>query len=360
MSIEELEIENTLQAKNGDLLVIENKMVIAGAIIGAVVGGIGGLLTSFTPCICGYLTRGAPWVPVHTFMKVEKQMALIEKSKLSCFLGGTIQIFYNEETASEMADLNMKGMLLDWGSITLTSVIFGASAPSVGVGLSSFFTGAKTAWSLGGNVFGTYMLGTGANVLGGFFAGEAISFGKDILYDHISVGGYSLKDYKVGNNIESLNEKHDSALFELDYGNKTIEQVSEDSDNKVGDLISNITDDIGGVREGKYDDNLGKYTGDGVFWDERFYDALDGPNSHKVYFGNSLKNSFLDGLPIGFKNGDIVINKDSAKSGLMDVGADAYSMIKHAMLAEEIDDVIKTEDEEVAARNAIKVTENDI
>lgn len=294
----------------------------AGA-TGAIAGGIGGMLTGFIPCICAYLTQGAPWIPVHTFMKVEKQMPLIEKSKLSCFLGGSIQIFYNENTASEMADLNFKGMLFDWGSTVFAGAMFGASATCLG----GAWYGGRVALSLGGkSALYSYV----ANCLG-FYTGSKIidgvkDWGKNYIYDLTGLSYYKSSD-GIGGEDDILDDAangHDEKLFSLDAGQSITNDFKEKSSGA-------ITDDIGGVYAGA---NSGAWVSDSF------------PNG-----------GLMGGLKGGLLNN---LKPFIGKMDLIGVSSDVYDMIKNYFLSEDIKDVVDTEDEERQARRRIHVTENNI
>lgn len=95
-------------ALSGGTILIAGSALLGAAAVGAggaVVGaGIGAALAAFIPCLCAMLT--GPWIPVHPRMIVCGQPALIEDSKLTCFLGGTVSIFYSPEMAEMQAARN--------------------------------------------------------------------------------------------------------------------------------------------------------------------------------------------------------------------------------------------------------------
>lgn len=189
---------------------------------GAIVGGIGGMLTSFIPCICGYLTQGAPWVPVHTFVKAEDQMVLIETSKLNCFFGGQIQIIYNDKTASEIVDMNKKQMFFDWGNVIIDSVFLSVAAAAGGTNIRNLIKGIGVKEMI--------LESIGSLFFGGFvFAGtEIVKSGEEILFHSQSDRDATIKS-------------HDENLYSLSDSNRgNIDDIGT-----IGSLFTNIFNESG-------------------------------------------------------------------------------------------------------------------
>lgn len=115
------------------------KMVIAGAIVGAIVGAViaaatiatggaalaaigvavactaGGAavggLAGLIPCICSILT--SDWMPFHPQINVKNKHPILESSRISCKLGGIVEICYSEALAKARQDFKRKETALN-------------------------------------------------------------------------------------------------------------------------------------------------------------------------------------------------------------------------------------------------------
>jgi hypothetical protein len=321
----------------------------AAAGLGGAAAGAGlGQLTSMIPCICDLLTRGAPWVPVHTFTKAEKQLALIETSQLPCFLGGVIQIVYSEATAIKLTDINSKEMWRDLGTVALGSILLGAT----GAGLGGLAYGGSVAFSAGGwSGLGAYSAAGLANIAGSFGAGFLIGEIKDrVIYNNIPIGdqGFSMGDYKTGEAVTETIKKNQQQEIYLDHSNSASEYM------KTQEVITNIigTDagSVGGIYHGMVD---------GIWMTNDFVTTATNPSIGN--YGNLMKGQIM----AGFNSGFTPFYKKSDTQGRIflgiDIFVDMYTIWRNYELVEDIEELFDTiENEEVKARKNLKVIENDI
>ena len=374
------------------------KMVIAGAIIGAIVAavvvavvaaagvftgggawvaiGVGlaagaggavagagvGQLTSMIPCICACLTN-APWIPTHPFAKAEDLQTLVESSRLKCFLGGEIMIFYSPEAAQARADINSTQMWLDLG----LTVIGGALLGAAGVGIGSFIYGAGVACSAGASGAGgflgglkagsAYVLGGLANMAGGFFGGQVISFIKDnVIYKNVSIGeDDNLYEYKDGTIIdEAINDNELQSYFPSSPNNSDASDFKSQQENATG-ITGNDLGSGGGVYSGS---NSSDYIGGGGLWDsDQFVSTATNPTirGYRGYLGSQFGSGFLDSFKLGGKQ-----NSVNRAFFLADIAIDGYNMLRSSILEGDINKFADSLEFEEAAKAAIKVLEDNI
>jgi hypothetical protein len=139
------------------------------------------------------------------------QPALIEDSQLTCFLGGTVSIFYSPEAAKKAASINRSCMWWDLAGVVLNSaIISGAMA-----GVAGFFKGTKLlaqGCKILSKEMGVYV---GAN-LAGVGAGLGIGYGltslKAKIYESIPIGESTYQKYVSGAVVVEKAAKMDDAV----------------------------------------------------------------------------------------------------------------------------------------------------
>jgi hypothetical protein len=240
--------QTTIKIANGKLAATINdrfqgnffcsKMVIAGAIIGAIAAAIfvaatiltGGAVLAGTaaaigagaaaggaavgagvalvPSICSMLTSGNQWAPVHPKVKFEDQKALIEHSKIPCVLGGNVMIFYSEKAADEFTDLKVASTVTHVGGIILGSALLsGGVATILGAG-SAFLGNIKLVNATFGTKAALLFAGEGALWLGAGY--QASVWSDDIkgwtyeqVQDHTP---FPVADYAGGKTLEQADK----------------------------------------------------------------------------------------------------------------------------------------------------------
>ena len=106
--------------------------IVGGIAAAGAVGGAGaGLAAGFIPSICAALTF-IFWTPFHPKVTFEGKPALLEKSIIPCFFGGTIKIFYSEAAARAAVSLKRWGTLFDVGMIAVGAFLTGFTATLLG------------------------------------------------------------------------------------------------------------------------------------------------------------------------------------------------------------------------------------
>ena len=161
----------------------------AGAAAG---GAAAGGLMAMLPSICSMLTSGDDWLPVHPQVKFEGQKALLEKSKIPCFFGGNVMIFYSEAAADEFTDLVLDKTLVKVGGIILGSALLSASVATVLTAGSGFLANTKMLYSTFGGKAAFLYAAEGAAWLGiGYGTSKAVDAIKGEVYNHLGVGGYA-------------------------------------------------------------------------------------------------------------------------------------------------------------------------
>lgn len=167
------------------------KMVLAGAIIGAIIGAIAaaivlsggtalvaaatvgyagtGLLAGMIPCICAMLT--SDWTPFHPMIIINKvHMPILETSKMTCCLGGTVEICYSKEKAEALQDYKRWSTGLSVAALAAASA---AVSSAIGGLLSSVGSLAATFTEFGVQALGKQLLG----MVSGFAMNSALGFG---------------------------------------------------------------------------------------------------------------------------------------------------------------------------------------
>lgn len=176
--------------------------VAAGVAAAATVGTAGaGLLAGMLPCICAILTSN--WVPYHPLIVIQKvHYPILESSKMTCCLGGTVEICYSKEKAEALQDYKRMETVMGVAALTAASALvgcaFGSLLSSIGsVGSSLYATFSEFGAKAGLHQFG----GIAAKVTLSGVIGEGINTGyKEIkrssgLDDYITGKAY-------GKNIE--------------------------------------------------------------------------------------------------------------------------------------------------------------
>lgn len=241
--------QNTIKIADGRLAATINdrfdgnfmcaKMVIAGAVIGSIAsaifvaatiatggavavgtamaigagaataGSIVGGLTAMMPSICSMLCGGSQWNPVHPKVLLQKQPALIESSKINCFLGGNVMIFYSEIAATKFTDLVMKNSLVKVGGIILGSAALSASIATVMTAGASFWKNIKVVYNDFGKKATFIFLRNNSVYLGtGYLTSKISEYGKENIYQLIQEKtGFKIDDYAKGKTVEIINEK---------------------------------------------------------------------------------------------------------------------------------------------------------
>jgi hypothetical protein len=393
------------------------KMVIAGAIIGAIAaaifcaavvlsggtiglaaaaaigagaaaGGAGlGALTALMPSICSMLTSGGKWVPIHPKVKFQKQEALIDTSKIPCYLGGNVMILYSEKAADEFTDLKMWQTLTNVGGIVLGSALL-SQAVVVVCGAGSVFAantkmvysvfGAKAAFVYGGQTLATIGLGIGAS--------KVVDAVKGGIYDLIGVG-----DYAEGKPLQESYKLTTSNEPMVDVG-KTAGNADAVSDGSsiVRDQDGNHNTDpkVSQYEEMEYTRRTGMHTNDGTIIEEAENERVSNKNPNLI----TEKNPNIQNAPstthIGDRSGsyyeqdnlrmeqgrqlDLSMSKKEALAKGKEIrknawpsplewAIDAYNIASNYLLQTPINDYKNAlANEEAAARNAITVIENNI
>ncbi|HWW38695.1 PAAR-like protein [Pedobacter sp.] len=181
----------------GTLAIGLGAMLAAGAVGGAAVG----LNTAMMPCICAILTMSKDWTPVHPRVTFEDKKALIDKSIVPCFLGGTVQIMYSKEAADALASLNRSKTIAGVAAITSIAFIAGGIASAVG----SAFMAVKGTFVTYGAVSG-FVHVLGVTSVGG--ASYGLNAGYDWSKKKIKIGGSSVDDYITGEAYKGSDPDH--------------------------------------------------------------------------------------------------------------------------------------------------------
>lgn len=203
------------------------KMVVAGAIIGAIAaaifvaavvlsggtvgvgaalaigaagaagGATAGAIAAMMPSICSMLTSPSQWAIVHPRVKIEGKKALIEDSKIPCMLGGNVIILYSLEAAEDFTDLKAMQTVADVGGIILCSALVSGGVATVLTGGAAFFGNVKMINSVFGAKAAFAFAGQGAAWLGvGMGASWAADQVKGLLYDAAGIGDYASGRYE--------------------------------------------------------------------------------------------------------------------------------------------------------------------
>ena len=221
------------------------KMVLAGAIVGAIIGAIAaaaivlsggtalvaaatvgyagtGLLAGMIPCICAMLT--SDWTPFHPMIIINKvHMPILETSKMTCCLGGTVEICYSKEKAEALQDYKRWSTGLSVAALAAASSAVGSA---IGGLLSSVGSLAATFTEFGVQALGKQLLGMVSGFLFNFGASELYGYGKK----NIQIGNNSIHNYIEG-------ETYDKTVSESDFN-----KYSKIAQNPLGETAANISD----------------------------------------------------------------------------------------------------------------------
>ncbi len=258
------------------------KMVIAGAIVGALVGVAlvagsivtgGGLAVaaiaaagagagagiSMIPSICGMLLKD--WIPYDTNVLTAGKHPLLENSMIPCYLGGNVLILYSEKAADEFTDKTLGETILSVGAIICVGYVAGGIIAAVGAaGTALMSTYAEYG------LVSTLMQGTGmASVFGTSYAiNSAYDFAKDKTGFENYVTGEAYGLDQMGENeamIEATDKKYGAATDALDSGAGISNRQTSIYQNTT---VSNTTIRNNGVFVADGNGNITK-PGEGIF-----------------------------------------------------------------------------------------------
>ncbi|KRT15645.1 hypothetical protein ASU31_13350 [Pedobacter ginsenosidimutans] len=385
------------------------KMVVAGAIIGAIVagliaaatvatGGVAGALiigaiaaggaaggaalglgAGFMPCICALLTSGSDWAPVHPKVLIEKKKALIESSKVGCFFGGQVMIFYSEKAADEAIDLKRKKTLTDVGLVMASAFVAGGAFQGIA---GAFSTGSTVLATFGKVALAEYV---GLTLLGGagaYGADFVLSKGKEEAYQYAGVKE-QIDGYET--DITVINEKianHEAYTSEtvLDQGTKGVDaagkghEVSKQNISGSNTYVAqdyarlNDIEEYGQTRtyssvdpnaiQGNNPQSERSYNQNTHFSDETG-SYSDGQVQH-VTTNNQWSRLSRSGAMKGVGQGAANTFKDY-KGFLLGLIPDLYKYITNPFVKDEIQDYIKAMvNDEAKAKAGVNVIETDI
>lgn len=232
----------------------------AAAAGGAVVGGLAALM----PSICSMLTSGGQWIPVHPRVMFEGQKALIEQSKIPCFLGGNVMMFYSEAAADEFTDLVLDKTLVQVGGIILGSALLSSAVATVLTAGSGFLANTKLLYSTFGSKAAFLYAGEGAAWLGlGYGASKSVDAIKGGGFDVPFTGGLTGdgKDFHVPGVYEAL------GLNDYAEG-KTIEEIDRITQS-TGPQIPKFGDSDPYADAASIKDNYNPRTSEYEIWEHR-------------------------------------------------------------------------------------------
>ncbi|KAA0127812.1 DUF4280 domain-containing protein [Chryseobacterium sp. SN22] len=390
------------------------KMIVAGAIIGAVAGialvagsivsggalavaaiaaagAAAGAGVSLIPSICGMLLHD--WTPFDTNVLTVGKHPLLENSQIPCRLGGNVMILFSEKAADEFTDITMGRTAIDTvGVIALSYLMYPALAALGTSGSTAIGTFAKFGWKAGLNYVGGAILATGT----AYAVGWSIDLAKGGIYSVIPTGdGNTVKNYvdgfesdpeKLVENQKLANGDGNKALYEHTndiggangpgretIGNRTSQySVTERSTSvRLDDIEEHgpTTSDQSGRIQGAIEGRNPTHTQNTNVIDQDFggrYQEVERTSvtTNSQYsplsraeipstIGNTVKNTYLDqkGLPTFSKN-------EGPKGGgiVMGLLQDAYKGITNFVLKGQAEDLIQAlQNEEATARAKINV-----
>ncbi len=392
------------------------KMVVAGAIIGAIAaaiftaavvlsggtigiaaaaalgagaaagGAVAGGVAALMPSICSMLTSGSKWVPVHPQVKMENQFPLIESSKIPCFLGGNVMIFYSENAADEFTDLKVWQTVTDVGGIILGSALLTQAVAAVGAAATVFTGSVKMVYSVFGANAAAVYTGGGAVLLGaGYATSRAVDAVKSTVYDGLGVGGYA--ENEVLTESQTITQSSPPLM--------DIPSTASAAD-PVADATGIINDDQGNQRyrpnvsnyeQYDYESRTGIHTNDGYVREEYETDRHSTANPNAVrernptvenagstvyetdrsgsyYRTDNLRSETgrqIDLRPSGadMRTNGLEIGKNAVPSPL-EWAIDAYNIVSNALLSAPLNAYKDSLAGEAAARRAIRVFEKNI
>ncbi len=146
---------------------------------GAAAGAAGGGILSLIPSICSFFTMSHEWAPVHPTVEFESKKALIESSRVSCILGGYVLIQYSKEAAEAAVALKKKETLIDVGAIIGAAYI---AAPAI--------EGVATSVATASGIFSGFGARAGLSYLGSLGLGFATNQGLDLVKSKVKSNVY--------------------------------------------------------------------------------------------------------------------------------------------------------------------------
>ncbi len=404
-----------------------SKMMLAGAIIGAIAaaifvaatvlsggtigvglamaigaaaatgGAVQGAMMAIMPSICSMLCSGAKWYPVQDKVLLEKQPALLENSKITCFFGGQVMIFYSEKMADEFVSLVRNNTLIKIGGTIFGSALLSGAIAGIFTASATFFKNVAFVKNTFGGKAAFLYLGENAVYFG---AGMGFSMGADYAkgkgYEFIQdETGFRIKDYadrKVieeadvriinQNNMETnsisnqsfretaqylqnINDGSDefktpnkTEYEELQYDRKTmlntnrgaVEEFSFDKESTKGD---NTIIEKHPYRERLSDIVENESDPSGIYYNKESYVYEKGLQFHKIT-RKELKTNVINIIEKNVSKKEILRDIKS-KEGVLGVVIDVYDILSNMFLEGNIESLNETEKEENKAKNGITV-----
>ena len=150
-------------------------------------------------------------------------MPILETSKMTCCLGGTVEICYSKEKAEALQDYKRWSTGLSVAALAAASSAVGSA---IGGLLSSVGSLAATFTEFGVQALGKQLLGMVSGFLFNFGASELYGYGKK----NIQIGNNSIHNYIEG-------ETYDKTVSESDFN-----KYSKIAQNPLGETAANISD----------------------------------------------------------------------------------------------------------------------
>jgi len=423
--------QSTIKIADGRLAATENdrfegnfmcaKMVIAGAVIGAIAAaivvaavilsggtvGIGlamaigaagaaggaaqGLLASMMPSICSMLCMGSQWLPVHTKVLLQKQPALLEHSKITCFLGGNVMIFYSEAAAEEFTDLVMQNTGVKVGGIILGSALATSAVATVLPAASTFFANTGLVFNNFGKIAAFVYFGEGAAWLGlGFFASKKFDDFKGWSYEQVQNNtSFNMADYSDGKTVESidsLTQSNPVGIPEFGETDPYADAASIIRKEDGGQIVRDYDPRTSSYEVWEHQQEAGLYTRDANIsesinentstrspWSirERNPQILtDNPNPTHITdasgtYVERVNSRYETGQQLHMTNGSDLLSRGKATAGNawpspLEWAIDAYNIAMNAILEIPIEEYKESLKEELKAKEGITVLEHKI
>lgn len=175
----------------GTLAIGAGATMAAAAAGGAAVGG----LASLIPSICGMLL--GQWIPYDQNVLTQMQPPLLDNSTIPCTLfGGTVMILYSEKAADEFTDLTIGQTTIGVVGTIATAYLMGPAIKALSTSSLSIFNTFKIfGGAAGANYFGMFSL----NTLNAYLLNETLTKTKEGIYRLIPTGnGTTLYNYTNG------------------------------------------------------------------------------------------------------------------------------------------------------------------
>ncbi len=423
--------QSTTRIADGRLAATENdrfqgnfmcaKMVIAGAIIGAIAAaivvaaiilsggtvGIGlamaigaagaaggaaqGAVASMMPSICSILCMGSQWLPVHDKVLIQKQKALLEHSKINCFLGGNVMIFYSEAAAEEFSDLIMQNTAVKVGGIILGSALACSAVSTVLPAISTFLGNTSFVLNNFGRVAALKYFGEGAVWLGaGYGASKGIDEGKGWVYEQVQENSsFEMADYSDGKTVESIDnitQSNPIGIPEFEETDPVADAASIMHKDENGQIVRDYDPKTSNYELWQHEQEAGLYTRDANisesnsdYYDTRDQRAIqeldpqvltDNPNptlisDHSGTYVDRVNSRYETGRQLHMTNlSDLKARVGStignALPSPLEWAIDAYNIAMNALLKVPIEDYKKSLEEELKSKKGITVVEHKI